>query len=446
VAPERGAPAREVKRTAIFAVLVLAASAARAETLTLTLSDAIDRALSESTASKIAALGVDEARVAAEHAKSALRPRVDAVVSDVNESLNLETFGLTFPGIPPIVPPFNVFDAHVAASMNVIDVAARRRVAAARQEIKVSEVEREQSDADVAAAVASLYLTIRRAESLVAETQANVDLFEKLRGQAAHEQQVGVGTKLDTTRADVQLSRQRQALLAAQTQLDTGRLALLRAIGADMGDALVLADRPEPPPAALPSPEEAIAVARRLRPDLRAIDESLVAARLSVSAARGERWPRLAAQFQGGYNGNDLGDLSWTRLVGGSIAFPVYSGGEIASRIEEAKLQERSLEIRRNDLDRRIQEDVRRSVLEFRNAASRVQLAEENARLAGDELTFATDRFVNGVSSGIEVDNAQTSVIAARNARIAALADEEQAWIDLKHATGEIREAFGTKP
>ena len=426
-------------RTAAAAVLLLAASAARAGTLTLTLSDAIDRALSESTASKIAALGVDEARVAAERAKTALRPRVDAVVSDVNQSLNLETFGLTFPGVPPIVPPFNVFDAHVAASMNVIDVAARRRVAAARQQIVVSEVEREQSDADVAAAVASLYLTIRRAESLVGETRANVALFERLRAQAAHAQEVGVGTRLDTTRADVQLSRQRQALLAAETQRDAARLALLRAIGADMSDALVLADTPEPPPGPLPSPEEAIALARRLRPDLKALDESLVAARLAVSAARGERWPRLSAQLQGGYNGNHLGDLSWTRLVGGSLAFPAYSGGEISARIEEAKLQERSLEIRRDDLDRRIQEEVRRSLLELASAASRVALAEENARLADDELTFATDRFVNGVSSGIEVDNAQTSVTGARNARTAALADEEQAWIDLEHATGEIR-------
>jgi len=432
-----------VKRAALVFALLAAAGAARGETVTLSLSDAIDRALAESTASKLASLGIDEAQIAADRAKTALNPRVDAVVSDVNESLNLQTFGLTFPGIPPIVPPFNVFDAHIAASMNVIDVAARRRVKAARQQIRVSESEREQSDADVAAAVASLYLTIRRAESLVDETKANVDLFERLREQAAHAQQAGVGTRLDTTRADVQLSRQRQALLAAETQRDVARLALLRAVGADLGDSLVLSDRPEAPAATLPTPEEAIALARRLRPDLRAVDESLVAARLSIDAARGERWPRLAAQFQGGYNGNYLGDLSWTRLIGGSLMFPVYSGGEIAAHVEEAKLQERSLAIKRDDLDRRIQEEVRRSLLAFRNAVSRVALAEENAKLAADELRFATDRFVNGIASGIEVDNGQTSVIAARNARITALADEEQAWIDLKHATGEIRQIAG---
>jgi outer membrane protein TolC len=421
------------------AVLALA-SGLSGETLTLTLSDAVDRALSDGTAAKLAALQIDQSRNAAAHAKTALNPRVEAVVSDYNESLNLETFGLTFPGIPPVVPPFNVFDAHVAASINVIDLAARRRYQAASQQIRVSEAERESSDDAVAAAVASLYLAIRRAESLVDETAANVRLFERLREQAAHQQQAGTGTRLDTTRADVQLSRQRQALVAAETQRDTARLALLHAIGADLGSELVLADRREIAAGPLPEPETAIEAARRRRPELRALDEGLVAARLSLSAARGERWPRLSLQAQGGYNGNELGDLSWTRLIGGSLSFPVYSGGETAARIEEARLNERSLEIQRAEADRRIQEEVRRDILACRSAASREQLAEENARLAGDELTLATDRFVNGVSSNVEVDNAQTSVAAARDARVAALADWEQARIELARATGEIRD------
>lgn len=433
-------PAALRARPLLGAAALLLAAGLSGETLTLTLSDAVDRALSDGTAAKLAALQIEQSAALADRAKTPLRPRVEAVVSDYNQSLNLATFGLTFPGVPEVVPPFNVFDAHIAASMNVIDVAARRRYAAARQRIRVSEAERERSDDDVAAAVASLYLAIRRAESLVDETAGNVKLFERLREQAAHQQQAGTGTRLDTTRADVQLSRQRQALVAAQTQRDTARLALLHAIGADLASAVVLADRPEPLPGAVPTVEAAIETARRRRPELRAIDESLVAARLTLSAARGERWPRLSAQAQGGYNGNHLGDLSWTRLVGGSISLPLYSGGETAAKIEEARLNERSLEIQREEADRRIQEEVRRDLLAYRSAESREKLAEENARLASDELTLATDRFVNGVSSSVEVDNAQTSVASARDARVAALADREQARIELAHATGEIRE------
>jgi len=50
------------------------------------------------------------------------------------------------------------------------------------------------------------------------------------------------------------------------------------------------------------------------------------------------------------------------------------------------------------------------------------------------------DRFANGLSPSIEVDNAQTSLSAAENARIDALADEAQAAVDLQKATGKIRD------
>ena len=437
-----GRVAARAAAVAIGALLGNASAMRAADTITLTLSDAVERALSDGTAAKLASLRVEESRSNADLARAAIRPRAEAVVSDVNQNLNLKTFGLALPGFPTLVPPFNVFDAHIAASMNVIDVAARRRSAAARQQIKVSEAERERDDDDVAAAVASLYFTIRRAESLVDETAANVKLFERLREQAAHEQQAGVGTRLDTTRADVQLSRQRQALIVAETQRDTARLALLRAIGAEMDAAVVLAGRGEAAPPPDLDPDAAIAAARERRPELRALDEGLEAARLELAAARGERWPKLSLQAQGGYNGNYLGDLSWTRMIGGSIALPLYTGGETGARIEEARLRQRTLEIQRNETDRQIQEEVRRSLLAYRSADSRVALAEENARLAGDELTFATDRFVNGVASDVEVDNAQTSVAAARDARISALADREQADIDLARATGRIREVI----
>jgi outer membrane protein TolC len=50
------------------------------------------------------------------------------------------------------------------------------------------------------------------------------------------------------------------------------------------------------------------------------------------------------------------------------------------------------------------------------------------------------DRFANGLSTSIEVDNAETSLSAAQNARIDALADEAQADVDLRKATGKIRD------
>jgi outer membrane protein TolC len=129
--------------------------------------------------------------------------------------LNLKTFGFTLPGLPATVGPFNVFDAHVRVASRIIDVAAYRRWLAARQGIVVSEVERETTENEVAAAVATLYVSLLRAYASIDAIRANVDLSEKLFTLADDQRKAGIATRIDSTRAAVALARQRQQLIVA---------------------------------------------------------------------------------------------------------------------------------------------------------------------------------------------------------------------------------------
>jgi outer membrane protein TolC len=161
---------------------------------------------------------------------------------------------------------------------------------------------------------------------------------------------------------------------------------------------------------------------------------------LSLSADRAERLPSIGAQFQGGYNGNHIRDLDWNRTYGATLSIPIFTGGRTASRIAEDESRRREALIQEKDLERQVEEDVRQALLNSVSARSRATVAEEGERLARQELEFARDRFASGVASSIEVDNAQASLIAAQDDRIAALADEAQARFDLSRATGAIRD------
>ena len=432
----------KTRRAAVGAAICvwLLAAAGNAETLRLSLREAVARALSDGTAARIAAEQVDVSRAQAGQALSALLPQVTGQVQDANEILNLKTFGLSIPGFPTLVGPFNVFDAHVTLATQLIDVAAYRRYQAARQGVVVSDTERERVENDVASAVATLYVALQRAQASVEATQANVELFTKLRDLADDQRQAGVATKLDSTRAEVALSRQSQQLLVDQNRRDASRLALLHAIGADQTLDLALTDPLREESAGVATADEAIALARRERPELREINERLRAAELSIAASRAEKLPTLGAQFQGGYNGNHLGALSWNRTIGGLVSVPVFTGGRIPAQIAEAKSQRRELLLQRTETERQIEEEVRRALLNYQSAANRTRVAAQSVQLASEELDFARDRFANGVSSTIEVDNAQTSYAGATADRIAALADEAQARFDLSRATGRIRD------
>jgi outer membrane protein len=421
-------------------LLLLWALPALGETLRLSLREAVERALTDGTAGRIASERIDQSRFQARVARSPLLPQAGIQVAGSNQSINFQEFGLTVPGFPVVVPPFSFFNAQAQIALEIVDVAAHKRYEAARQGVVVSMADRERTENDVTAAVATLYVAMQRAEASVEAAKANVDLFEKLYRLADDQREAGVATKLDSTRAEVALARQRQALLVAENRREAARLALLHAAGADQSLEVVLTDPLVERGEAVPSADEALRLAREQRPELRALEEELKVAEFATEAAQAERLPRLGFQFQGGYSGYHFNDLFWTRSVAALVSVPVFTGGAMAARVAEAQSQARQLQLQKTETERQVEEEVRRALLSWESARNRARVARENERLAVEELQFARDRFADGVSSSIEVDNAQSSLAAAQEDRISALADEAQARFDLGRATGSIRE------
>jgi outer membrane protein TolC len=427
----------------VLAATLLAGPARAAEPLRLSLREAVRLALDQGTATRLAALAVDEARSQGDQARSALFPQADAGMGQSSLMQNLKTVGFSAPGIPTIVGPFGVFDARVRAALDVLDLAALRRYQAARRSLAASELERTRTENDVAAAVATLYVAGLRATAAERQAEANVELFRRLRDTAHDQLRAGVATRIDSTRAEVQLARERQALLVARNQRQTTELALLRAIGADLSGSLQLTDSLAEVGRVPPTLEEALARARRERPERGSLAAQLQAAQLNRAAERAARLPTLGLQFQEDYSGESAGNSEWTRNLSAFVSVPIFTGGRLEARAAEAQVREQRLEAQQRELDRQIEEEVRRALLAYQNAHARTAVAEEAARLAADELELARDRFGEGVAPSIELDNAQTSYVTAREAHIAALADEAQAWYDLARATGAIRDLIG---
>jgi outer membrane protein len=415
-------------------------AARAAEPLTVSLREAVARALSDGTAARLGGERVEDSKAAALEARAALLPRIDATASQASAMENLQALGFAQPGLPPVVGPFGVFDAHATAMMNIVDLAARKRYEAARQGTAVSQAELHKTENEVAAATASLYVDLQRADARVREIEAGVGVAENQRKLAGDQWRAGVGTRLDSLRAENQLGRQRQDLLVARNQRDAARLALLHAMGADMSLDVALSDSLGAAVAPLPSDAEALGAALKDRPEIHSIDESLRAAGLGVDAARADRYPTLGVQAQGGFDGSGIGNLRGVRTVGAAVSVPVFTGGQLGQEEARAHSRERQLELQRTEIVRQVEEDVRRALLTCRSATSRVGLSIQNEQVSLEELEVATHRYASGAATSIEVDNAQNSLSAAREARVGALADQAQAYYALARATGRIRD------
>jgi outer membrane protein TolC len=420
----------------LFLIAQLIAAAAEAETLRLSLPDAISRALSGGTQAELARSAHERAGVAQREALGALLPQVDARLQRYNQSINLATFGFSFPGQPPVVGPFNVTDAQIAAAMQVFNLAALRRYQALREEQVASRWDVQQTENDVAAAVARLYVLVQRADAQIAARQADVTLFERLAGVSQDELKAGTGTRLDVAQANVQLLRARQALLVAQNDRDAARLALLNAIGANEGNDLVLVD-PLAPPTTTPALPPALERARASRPELREADSRLREAQLNLAAARARRIGSIGFDFEGDFSGNRTSDIHSSRRIGVMASLPLFHA-DVQATIARAKIALHDAETSRAQRERDVEQDVRRSLLTLQNAEARVGVASESVRVADEALTVARDRRSAGYGSPIEVDRAQDAYRQAHEDLVAATADAVAAAYDLAHATGEI--------
>src|SRR4051794_11005159 len=324
-----------------FLLLAFSVSArAQTQPLRLTLGDAIRRALGTGTQAELARSNEELARIARSEALNALLPQADARLMRYNQSLNLATFGFTLPGFPPVVGPFNVTDAQLAAAVQVFNMAALGRYQSLQSTANASRYQSEQAENDVAAAVARVYLMVQRAQTQIAARQADIALFTRLLQTAQDEFKAGTGTRLDVAQANVQLARARQALLAAQNDRQNATLALLNAVGADEARDVVIADTPAVP-TSVPAVDSSLAAAREHRPELRQAEENERAAKLIVDAARARLLPSVSLDFEGDMSGNRTTDLHWTRRIAANLGVPLFHA-DINANIARAKVQLKS--------------------------------------------------------------------------------------------------------
>ena len=434
-----------------FFVAAFAATGADAQkpadaTIALSLRDAVDLAVAHegSTRVALAAELLSQALDQSAQSRAALLPQLDSSVSRIDTVRNLEALGvrLTSPTagfeLPRIVGPFNVFDARVTASQSVFDFSAIRRYQAARIAASAARQEQLASSDVVTAEVARAYLTAVRARDQVETAAADVELAEALAQLAENRKTAGVGTGIEVTRAQVQLANERQNLLLRRQERRAAQLQLLRRIGLELAVDLRLTTRLEETAYEPIAVEQALDDALENRADWQAAGRRLASLQRADSAVRWERLPSVIAFADYGTIGSSINNSQPTRTYGASVSVPLFDGGRRKARRGESDSRLRSEELRLRDLQAQIELEVRLASDSLESAAAQMQVAEQGALLAANELEQAQRRYKAGVGSSIEVTDAQTRLARARQNRLNALYAFNLARVDWGEARGRV--------
>lgn len=414
-----------------------------AEPLRLSLTDAVNLSLKQNPQVILANLDTDSSRQDAKLARSALLPQLGLSASDTLRRGNVETaFGQSLPGFSQHIGPFYIINGGVSGSVPLFDLTLWHRYRSSQAGVEASRAAQGTEREQATLLVVSQYLGAQRAAADVKAAQSRVDLAQALYEQASDLQKNGVGTGIDTLRANVELQNESQRLIQSRTQFDTSLYSLSRLLGLDatrpidLTDEMGFSENPEF------TAEQSLESAYATRPEMNQIRNRQRAVALERKAAGAQRLPSL--NLTGGWaeEGITAGRIIPVYEYGVSLSVPLFTGGRIEAQEAKADIAARQLGEQERDLRNRISVEIKTASRQLEAARNEVRVANAGVDLAREEVTQARDRFQAGVANNIEVITAQDALSRANDNQIAALYRFTQARADLAHATGHIESLY----
>ena len=415
------------------------------QVLRLTLDQAVALALKQNPTAQIAILTAAQSEQDKNIARADLLPQASARISDEAQKINLRAeFGgvPAFPGLPKTVGPFQLFSAGPSVSAPVFDLTLWRRFQASRNTARASKANSLATREQVILLVVSQYIGTLRAVANVEASQSRVELAQALYDQAADLQKEGVGTGIDTLRANVELQNEKQRLLEAQNDRETSLYGLSRLLNLDPREKIALADSLSFFDTPQPEVEASIEEAMANRQEWKALVSQTKAAENQKNAAQASRLPNVRFDGEFSYVGNSGTTTLPTYTYEASVNLPLFTGGRIRAEVASTDLEIRKLEEQRADLRNQIALDVKTALLNLDSARSEVQVANLGVQLSKEEVDQARDRFKAGVANNIEVIQAQDSLSRANDNQIAALYRFNQARADLARSIGQMEKIY----
>jgi outer membrane protein TolC len=270
---------------------------------------------------------------------------------------------------------------------------------------------------------------LRVAEEGLRTAQAHVALVETMRS-------AGLVVESDVLQARLRESEVEEMVIRAKTAIDIAHAALNMTMGRDLDTPFSLPETVDVPEVPDDDLHELIDEAMLSRPDLSAARSQMAAAGKMVDAARAEIWPTVG--FSGSFEMNDKDFIgaegtNWTLV--GALQWSIFDGARSA-RVRQKTAEQLQAERSTKLLEQSISLQVREAFLERGAAAQRLEQARLSMDLAEENIRIVENRYREGLTTLIELLDAQTALTQARTRAIGAGRDLLLSQATLELAVG----------
>jgi outer membrane protein TolC len=258
----------------------------------------------------------------------------------------------------------------------------------------------------LATSVARSFFEVLEADAELEALQDALGLGEARVTEMKARAESGLARRTEVLLLESRRETTRAAMSEVRERRDAARILLERLAGVAV-DLPLEAGLPAGGP--VPTREEALSQALRLRPDLRAAERRASAASLDLKAASAQRWPTVSATgnwYLDRWNYSDF--ASKTRWDAGIVVdLPLFLGGELDARERIADSRIRKAALDRSRVLRAVVEDVDAALVHLRAGVERLESLRTNERFARENLLLLQEEYRQGLATNLEVFTAQ---------------------------------------
>jgi outer membrane protein TolC len=438
-------------------------AAQRADTLRLSLEDAVSIALRNSDEVRLASALVDvaDAQVGTARATGLPQLRVNSTFSHVWENARANAVGQIF-NQP------NTYNSSLSLTQTLFQggrIYASTKAAGATR--AASRLDEQESRARLTVDVQRSYLQVLFTSRMVSIQRSNLSLASSRVAQIEQLQNAGRAARYDVLRARVERANLEPTAIQSENDRDIAVLDLKRVLNIPIAQAISLTTSIDASAlrATLVSLEDTTAL-----PDRSALRSAALVAEArheGVIVARADLFPTASVSFLSGYqafpvvgsgiafptargiaansfcapgasatskcqNGGWFSDRSMTATV----SFPLFDGLRARSNIELARAQERVAQIQLQQARENVALEVARARAELKRSRAVFEARQQNSSEANEAFQLASLRFNRGLSTQLEVSDAQLALLTAQTS-------EARATFDLYLATAELARSLG---
>ena len=295
---------------------------------------------------------------------------------------------------------------------------------------------------DIVLATDQVFFTAIEAQATLRVADQTVDARQSLVDQVTALAAAKLKSTLDLSFAKVDLSQAKLLQLDARNNLDSAKASLNAVLGYDKQVDYQLVEDAEGLPALPPNPDTLIDTAIQNRPDLQSLHFTEEAAQKFSRAQHDQSRPTVSAIAAVGatpVGSNQYFNSNWYGAAGLNVTIPIFNGFRYSAQAAEADLQAKAVAERGRDLRNQIFRDVRTAWLNANTALQRVTVAGELLAQANSALDLAKTRYQLGLSSIVELSQAQLQQTQAAIGDANARSQYSFAIATLQFQTGETR-------